>query len=167
MVMTQFSSYIPSILALGTLLVVAIVVTAARPRLEPELRATPRFAIVIGLTILGQLGHFIEEWRSGLHVSLPEAFGVPPISESVFVWFNVSWLVVWVLALLGARAGWVIALVPLWFLGLAMILNVIAHPLLSLRAGGYFPGLLTSPLVGVLGLLTIRELLKVTTPHDR
>ena len=34
------------------------------------------------------------------------------------------------------------------FLAIGMVLNGIVHPLLSVRAGGYFPGLVTSPLVG-------------------
>jgi len=48
-------------------------------------------------------------------------------------------LAIWVLALFAARAGLVIALFPLWFLGLGMVLNLLAHPILALRAGGYFP----------------------------
>ena len=46
------------------------------------------------------------------------------------------------------------------------VLNFIAHPILALRAGGYFPGLLTAPVVGVLGVLAIRELERVTAPQD-
>jgi hypothetical protein len=46
-----------------------------------------------------------------------------------------------------------------------MVLNLLAHPMLALRTGGYFPGLLTAPLVGVLGILTIGELVRVTAPE--
>ena len=69
----------------------------------------------------------------------------------------------WLIALVGALKGHLIALWPLWFLALAKVLNLIAHPILALRAGGYFPGLLTAPVVGLLGILAVRELLRVTT----
>jgi hypothetical protein len=55
-------------------------------------------------------------------------------------------------------------LFPLWFLGIACALNGLAHPLLALRSGGYFPGLITSPLVGVAGVLLLWRTLRVTAP---
>jgi hypothetical protein len=36
---------------------------------------------------------------------------------------------------------------------IASIVNGIAHPMLAAVAHGYFPGLVTSPVVGVLGVL--------------
>ena len=71
------------------------------------------------------------------------------MSETAFVWFNLTWLGIWGIALFAARAGFVIAVCPLWFLGLGMVLNLLAHPVLALSVGGYFPGLSTAPLVGV------------------
>jgi hypothetical protein len=55
-----------------------------------------------------------------------------------------------------------IALFPLWFMGIACVVNGLGHPALSARAGGYFPGLVTSPLVGVLGILLLRKLGLIT-----
>ena len=161
--MPQLSSYLPSILALGTLLIAAVVLTVARPQLRPEVRLSARFSAVAGLTILAQALHFIEELDSGFFVRFPEIFGLEPFSESTFVAFNVTWLFIWVGALFAVRAGLVIAVCPLWFLGLAMVLNLLAHPILALRAGGYFPGLLTAPLVGVFGILLLLELVKLTS----
>jgi len=71
-------------------------------------------------------------------------------------------LVVWIAALTALRQGSVIALLPLWFLGFAELLNLFLHPYLALRTGGYYPGVVTAPLVGVLGIMTIRELARVT-----
>ena len=48
-----------------------------------------------------------------------------------------------------------IHLYHVWFLAIASALNGIAHPVLSMMGGGYFPGLLTSPLVGILGTLRV------------
>lgn len=157
-------SNLPSVLALGTLLLASVVLTVLRPHLRPDVRRSTRFFAVVGATILIQALHFFEEWRSGFFIEFPEIFGLPPMSETVFVWFNLTWLVIWAVALFASRAGFVIALCPLWFLGLGMALNLVAHPALALSVGGYFPGLLTAPLVGVLGILVIGELVKATAP---
>ena len=55
-----------------------------------------------------------------------------------------------------------VALFPLWFLGIASVANGLIHPLLALNAGGYFPGLVTSPLVGAVGALLLARLSRVT-----
>jgi len=43
----------------------------------------------------------------------------------------------------------------------------VAHPALSVFTQGYFPGLVTSPLVGVLGVLLLRRLHAVTRAVDQ
>jgi hypothetical protein len=143
----------------------SVILTVIRPRLRPEVRRSARFFIVVGLTILAQCVHFLEEFRSHFFIRFPEAFGLQPFTETVFVSFNLTWLAIWVIALFAVRKGLVIAVCPIWFLGLAMVLNFLAHPILALRSGGYFPGLLTAPLVGVLGVLLIGELVRVTAPE--
>ena len=163
--MPQLSSYLTGTVGLLALLVASVVLTAFRPQLDPEVRASTRFFTIVVLSILGQCFHFIEELQSRFFIRFPETLGLQPWSETFFVSFNVTWLGLWVMALLGVRAGLVIAACPLWFLGLAMVVNLLAHPLLALGAGGYFPGLLTTPLVGVLGILLIRELVRVTAPE--
>lgn len=57
----------------------------------------------------------------------------------------------------------------LWFLGIAGVVNGVAHPALAqlaLRAGSYFPGLITSPLIGGLGLTLLRRLTSITQNPD-
>jgi len=156
------SSYVTGILGLLVLLLVSVTLTACRPRLDSRVRTSSRFSTVVVASILAQGTHFLEELRTGFFVRFPETLGIPVWSESFFVWFNVAWLGLWAAGLVGVRAGWVVALCPLWFLGLAMLLNLVAHPVLAIRVGGYFPGLVTSPLVGVLGALLLLELLKVS-----
>ena len=46
--------------------------------------------------------------------------------------------------------------------GVASVANGLLHPLLALNAGGYFPGLATSPLVAVVGGLLLARLSRVT-----
>jgi len=156
------AAYIPSALALGALFIAAGVVTIARPVVRREDARRRRFLVVSALAVLVQAAHFLEELGAGFAARLPDAFGLPPIPVNDFVVFNVMWLAIWLVAIGGVRRGLVVAVWPLWFLGMAAVLNVIAHPILALSAGAYFPGLLTSPLVGVAGILLLRELSAVT-----
>jgi hypothetical protein len=48
---------------------------------------------------------------------------------------------------------------PVWFLAIASAANGVVHPILSLIVAGYFPGLWTSPLAGLLGAALLRTLL--------
>lgn len=67
---------------------------------------------------------------------------------------------IWLLAIWAARTGraTLFAAIVLWFLAIAAIGNAIAHPLLAVLAGGYFPGLVTSPFLGLAGLFLARRL---------
>ncbi len=76
--------------------------------------------------------------------------------------FNVFWLGIWALAAVGVLRGFKVAYFPIWFFGLAMCLNGIAHPLLSVWVAGYFPGLVTAPFVGIMGVVVTRKLFQLT-----
>ncbi|MBI2569230.1 MAG: hypothetical protein HYV63_19595 [Candidatus Schekmanbacteria bacterium] len=41
-------------------------------------------------------------------------------------------------------------------------MNGIGHPLFAVASGGYFPGLITSPLIGVAGVVLWGRLLRAT-----
>jgi hypothetical protein len=84
------------------------------------------------------------------------------LSLRVFVSFNLAWLGIWALSAWGLARRHQVALFPLWFLGIASVANGLAHPLLALNAGGYFPGLATSPLVAAVGALLLVRLSRVT-----
>jgi hypothetical protein len=131
---------------------------------DPDVRAAVRAA---GLAIGVQLLHFAEELATGFPERFPPQLGLSPWSAGFFVAFNLFWLVVWVWSAraLGGRArggGRRLAVAALWFLAIAGIANALAHPALAIRAGGYFPGLVTSPLIGVAGLVLARRLAGVT-----
>ncbi len=127
---------------------------------ETKLRASIRLAV---LAVLLQAAHFAEEWATGFHQRFPELLGLSPWSIRFFVTFNLVWIAIWILSLWGLKARRRVALFPLWFLGLGCVANGLAHPLFALRTGGYFPGLVTSPLVGIVGLLLLRRLFRITT----
>lgn len=81
---------------------------------------------------------------------------------ALFVSFNLAWLGIWVLSVWGLARRRRVALFPLWFLGIAGVANGLLHPLLALNARGYFPGLVTSPLVAAAGAPLMVRLASVT-----
>jgi hypothetical protein len=125
----------------------------------PRLRAAVLVAVIAALC---QAAHFAEELATGFHRRFPALLGLEPWSPRFFVSLNVCWLAAWAAGALGLSVRRHAALFPLWFLGLAGIANGVAHPLLALRSGGYFPGLVTAPVVGVAGVLLFRRLLAIT-----
>lgn len=142
--------------------VVALLLTFARTVTGDamELRAAARVAVV---AILLQAVHFAEELSTGFHQRFPELLGLRPWSTRFFVSFNLFWLAIWSVSAWGVTARQRVALAPLWFLSIACVANGLAHPSFSIRTGGYFPGLVTSPFLGVVGLLLLRRLYMVTS----
>jgi hypothetical protein len=57
------------------------------------------------------------------------------------------------------------ALFAAWFLAIAGMVNGIAHPLLAVAAGGYFPGLISSPVIGSAGVWLWVRLRRATLPR--
>jgi hypothetical protein len=130
---------------------------------EARIRAAVRAATA---AVLIHSSHFAEEFATGFHERFPEMLGLSSWSPGLFVSFNVFWIATWAVSIRGLAARRRIALWPLWFLGIASGLNGLAHPLLALRFGGYFPGLVTSTLSGVAGVLLFRRLLLATAKRD-
>jgi hypothetical protein len=147
---------------LGIAAIAAIALTVARERVsqDPVKRRTAVRAAVVA--ILAQSAHFAEELATGFHERFPAQLGLSPWSVRFFIVFNLTCLVVWALSCRGLAAGRPPAVAALWFLGLAALLNGVAHPLLAIRAEAYFPGLLTSPFVGLAGILLVRRLALAT-----
>jgi hypothetical protein len=124
-----------------------------------ELRAA---AWVASVAVVVQLAHFAEELATGFPRRFPEQLGLAPWPLGFFVAFNLFWLAAWAWSARALPARSRLAVAALWFLAIAGMVNAVAHPVLSLRAGGYFPGLVTSPLVGVAGFALARRLAAIT-----
>ena len=141
-------SVLPSIVALGLAALAALLLAMSRPS-PPERRlkrhaASHALALAVGV----QSAHFAEETATGFHERFPALFGLPSMPLSVFVVFNLAWLGIWIASVTGLRSARTAAFFAAWFLGIAGMLNGIAHPLLAVAVGGYFPGLVTSPFIG-------------------
>jgi len=118
------------------------------------------------VTVVVQAGHFGEEYLQQFFVHFPILLGLEPWSEGFFVSFNVAWLTAWVLAIVSLAKFPRLAAFPLWFLAMASVANGVTHPVLSLVVGGYFPGLWSSPLVGILGVVLVSRLISATRKMD-
>jgi hypothetical protein len=146
--------------------VIALLLTILRFNIngnKAELQAVVR---VVVLAILTQALHFVEELATGFHQRFPELMGLTAWSARFFVSFNLFWLAIWSLSVWGLAARKRPALFPFWFLGIGCMANGLAHPFFSILTRGYFPGLVTSPFVGVVGVLLLRRLLLVTDDHS-
>jgi len=158
----QLRSILLGTAGLSVAAVIALALTLARDGISADpkqLRSAVRVAVV---AILFQVTHFAEELVTGFPQRFPELLGLAPWSLRFFVSFNLFWLAAWVLSVFGLAGRRRLAMFPLWFLALGCVANGIAHPLFALRTGGYFPGLVTSPLVGIAGVLLLRSLFRVT-----
>lgn len=165
-VTSGLSSILPSALVLGIAGITALFLTVSRGWAAESRMHIPGAVRIAVVAVFFQAAHFTEELLTGLSERLPALFGLAPMSLWFFASFNVAWLVIWSLSSWGLAAKRRAALFPLWFLGIGCTVNGVAHPALAVFAGGYFPGLVTSPVVGVLGVLLLRRLLVVTHAVD-
>ncbi len=160
--MSEILSWVEGTAGLSVLLGASIVISGARPFASLGERERNRLVIAALLAMAVQAAHSFEEYLTGFWTAFPRALGLSPWSRTTFATFNVAWLVIWLVSLREAKRGRRFAEWPLWFLALALAVNGVAHPVLALRARGYFPGLWTSPPALLAGLLLLRELMEVS-----
>jgi len=142
--------------------IVALVLTIVR---RPRKYSSEEIDSIIGLYLVGiacQCLHFTEEFVTGFYVRVPPFLGFVPWSPEFFVVFNLIWIALWLLGAVGIKKQIRIAFFPVWFFAIGMVGNAIWHPLLCFATGSYFPGLFTSPFAGVVGVVLVSRLLKLT-----
>jgi len=159
---TLVTSILPSMIILGLAALAALALAFIR-RTPPD-SVTERIAAsrALAVTVAIQGAHFVEELATGFHVKFPALFGLPPMSSTFFIIFNLTWLAIWVASIPGLRLAQPAAYFAAWFLAIAAMLNGIAHPAMAIFVGGYFPGLVTSPFIGVAGIWLWRCIYKAT-----
>jgi len=141
--------------------VVALLLSIPRSPLG-DLVVRKRTARLFLIGLAAQCLHFTEEFVTRFPDRFPALLGLPAWSENFFVVFNLICLSVWILSAIGVQKGHRIALFPAWLFAIAAIANAIAHPVLAAVAHGYFPGLISSPVVGLLGVLLWLKLQMLT-----
>ena len=140
--------------------IVSFMLTVSRADLTPG--AAPTIQKIATAGLLLQIGHFFEESATHFYVAFPELLGLAAWPLTFFLSFNLAWFAVWAVAIAFLTRAGRFAIFPLWFLGIASVANGVVHPTLALITFGYFPGFWTSPLVGVAGLVLVRELARAT-----
>ena len=156
---------LPSIVVLGLAALAALLLV--QRRWSPPENGSERLAAAraLALTVGVQSVHFGEEAATGLHERLGALLGLPGIPLSFFVIFNLMWLGIWIASVPGLRSARAAAFFAAWFLAIAGMVNGIAHPLLAVAAGGYFPGLVSSPFIGVASVWLWLRLRRATRPR--
>ena len=152
-------SALPSVVILGLVAVAAA--RLAQTRSSPDEAVTERIAAsrALGIATAIQSAHFAEEWITGFHTRFPALLGLDPMPLSFFVPFNLTWIAIWIASIPFLRLGQRAAFFAAWFLAIAGILNAVAHPMMAIASAGYFPGLITSPGIGIAGVILGRRLL--------
>jgi hypothetical protein len=132
-----------------------------RPEVPPVSRVLPTYSAAV----LAQCAHLTEEYRTGFYRLFPPILGSDIWSANQFLIFNMVWLAVFVFAGIGLARGWRPAAVVAFFLALGGgIGNGLGHLVLVVRAGGYFPGAYTAPLVFLAGSMLAFQLLRRPGP---
>jgi len=157
---SELSSVIIGTSGLSLAAVAALFLSTSRHSISAaDLPSVRRLAIFgVGL----QMAHFAEETWTQFYVRFPELLGLARWSEVFFVSFNLAWAFIWVVSIALLKTYPRAAVFPIWFLGVASAANGVVHPALSLVTSGYFPGLWSSPLVGILGVALLRALVSAT-----
>ena len=155
--------YLPAILALGLAAVLAAYLARSRPSSTERVAERKAASTALAIALIVHAFHFGEEFLTGFHDRLGPLLGPPEMPASAFVVFNVAWLLIWFVAVPGVAKGSSMAFFAAWFLAIAGLLNVIAHPLLAVAARGYFPGLVTAVPTGIAAGVLWRRLLAATS----
>lgn len=118
-------------------------------------RVLPIYLVALAIQFL----HFTEEYVYGFHQRVTEIMaGMPAFNVNVFVAFNMIAYSLFLLAAVGMYKGLKFSMIIVWFFAIAFLGNAIWHLLLTLRVGGYFPGLYTSFAGWILGPILLRRL---------
>jgi len=118
-------------------------------------RILPVYLVALAIQFL----HFTEEYVYGFQFRVVEIMaGMPPFNVNVFVAFNMIAYCLFLLAGLGMYKGMKFPMIIVWFFAICVMGNAIWHLLLTLRVGGYFPGLYTSFAGWILGPILLKRL---------
>jgi len=160
-------SLIPSIVVLGLAAFAALQLALRRPSPTEFTMERATASRVLALATAIQSGHFAEEWVTGFNVRFPALFGLEPMPLSFFVVFNLTWIAIWIASVPLLRSSRKLAFFAAWFLAIAGVLNGVAHPLMAVASGGYFPGLISSPFIGLVSIVLWQRLKGATSSLER
>ena len=127
---------------------------------ESKRVSNPDIIVIYFIAVGVQCLHFLEEYLTGFQTEFPQLFGYT-WSDNQFFIFNLLWIVIFIFNGLGIYYDIKLSYLLVYFFVLVgCIANGLAHPLLSLMKGGYFPGLFTSILALAVGIVFMSKLVK-------
>lgn len=133
---------------------------------ESKRVSKPDIIVIYFIAVGVQCIHFLEEFLTGFQTEFPQLFGYT-WSDNQFFIFNLLWIAVFIFNGIGIYYNIKLSYLLVYFLVLVGgIANGLAHPLLSLMKGGYFPGLFTSVMSLVVGLVFMSKLVKDPKRHS-
>jgi hypothetical protein len=144
-------SVLPGLTILGAAALIALLLAFWRRPQPDQTKERQAASRALAATVAIQAVHFTEELITGFPEKFPALFGLPPMSYTYFIAFNLAWLAIWVASIPGLRLGQRATYFAAWFLAIAGIINGLGHPAMAIYVKGYFPGLLSSPLIGIAG----------------
>ncbi len=163
----ELRSMLLGLSALYVVAAVALVLTIVRRAENPDRAARTRVIHLFLLGISCQCAHSIEEFVTGFYVRFPHFLGLAPWPSEFFVTFNLTWIALWVASAVGVWHNLQPAYFAVWFFALGMMVNGVAHPLLAVATQGYFPGLITSPIVGIIGFVLAPRLWQLASIRQK
>jgi hypothetical protein len=136
--------------ALSAVAIAALLLTISKKPKSLNSQDLDQFVKLFLIGVAFQCIHFLEEFITHFYEYFPQFLGLQPWSAEFFVTFNLAWICIWILSAVGLKYNFRPVFFPVWFFAIGMAGNGIVHPLLAVAVGGYFPGLITSPIVGIL-----------------
>jgi len=125
---------------------------------EPE-RILPLYLLALGIQFI----HFTEEYLTDFTSEIPKLFDQEPYPMDYWIVFNMIAYFVFILGgIILFKRKKEFMIIPLFFILVGVVFNSIAHILLSIYAGGYFPGLYTAIIYAVLGPVLMKKIFDET-----
>ena len=125
-----------------------------------KLMPSPKKILPLYLGALSiQMLHFGEEYLTGFVVELPKLMGQEPYPEDFWLVFNMAAYSFFIMgAIVLYKKIKELAVLPIFFILVGVILNPLAHLSLTIYKGAYFPGLYTAFLYFALAPFILKEI---------
>ena len=120
---------------------------------------SPEWILPLYLLALGiQFIHFTEEYLTGFTIEVSKLLGQAAYPVDYWLVFNmVAYFVFVIGGIILFRKIRMLMIIPLFFILVAVLLNSIAHILISIYVGGYFSGLYSALILFIIGSILMKR----------
>lgn len=138
----------------GMIVTFLVYLRTYRVKMPEPAAILPLYLVALAIQFL----HFTEEYLTDFTTEMPALLNEPPYPVEFWLTFNMIAYAIFILggiSLFSKNKSY--SIIPLFFLLIGVILNSVAHFLISIFTGGYFPGLFTA----IIYLFLIPKIMKV------